>query len=66
MANPKYPNVIAHIREENNPFVQMMAVYNAMADAGASKEERDAFFDEALTERPENIVSVAERWVTVS
>ena len=65
-ARPKYPHVVVQlIGTDGNAFAILGAVRKALKQAGISKEERDAFMQEATGGDYDNVLTTAMRWVEV-
>lgn len=63
----KYPNIKVRLTNtDSNAFSIMGKVTQAMKRAGVSKEERDAFREEATSGDYDHLLQTAMRWVDVS
>ncbi|QGH75337.1 hypothetical protein I5G61_gp89 [Mycobacterium phage Quesadilla] len=63
---PKYPHVYVQLTgQDGNAFMVMGLVQRALREAGASKEELDAYLAESMSGDYENLLRVAASWVEV-
>jgi len=63
---PKFPEAIAQLTgNDGNAFAVFGAVTDALKKAGATKDERDEFLNEAMSGDYNNVLQTAMRWVTV-
>lgn len=66
MSDIKYPEVEVQLAgEDGNAFVIIGRVAQALARAGASRDEVSAFQEEATSGDYDNVIQTAMRWVTV-
>lgn len=66
MSEIKYPNVTVQLTgEDGNAFAIMSAVTKAMRREGISREEQDAFTEEAMSGDYDNLLQTAMKWVDV-
>ena len=64
---PKYPK--AHVKlvgEDGNAFSILARVDRALARADVSKEEREAFMDEATSDDYDHLLATVMLWVSTS
>lgn len=62
----KYPNITVELIGQNgNAFMIIGLVDKALRRAGVSKEERDAFSEEAMSGDYNNVLMTAMKWVNV-
>lgn len=60
----KYPDIIVQlVGEDGNAFAILAAVTKAMRRAGVSKEERDAFQEEATSGNYDKLLQTCMKWV---
>lgn len=63
----KYENVTVNlVGEDGNAFAIMGRVSKALQRAGASKAERDAYYNEATSGDYDNLLRVTMSWVNVT
>lgn len=66
MSAVKYPNVkVPMIGEDGNAFAILGRVQTALRRAGVSREERDAFVDEATSGDYDHLIGTVMEWVEV-
>ena len=66
MPEPKYPDVhVDLIGEDGNAFAILGRVNGAMIRADISKEERDAFREEATSGDYAHLLRTVTKWVSV-
>ncbi len=62
----KYPEIEVQLSgQDGNAFSILGNVTTALRRAGVSKEQRDAFFDEATSGDYTHLLATAMSWVTV-
>ena len=63
---PKYPNItISLTGREGNAFYILGKVRTALIQAGASEEEREAFYKQATSGDYDHLLSTVMEWVGV-
>jgi hypothetical protein len=63
---PKYPEVVVQLSgEDGNAFAIMGRVSTALRRAGVPQSERDAYYAESTAGDYDNLLGVAQLWVTV-
>ena len=63
----KYPAVtVTLVGQDGNAFSILGRVAKALAKAGADKEERDSFLDEAMSGDYDHLLATVMSWVTVN
>jgi hypothetical protein len=66
-SEPKYPHIHVQLTgQDGNAFAILGAVGKAMRRAGISKEERDAFIEEATAGDYDHLLATAMRWVDLT
>lgn len=66
MSELKYPNVKVQLTgESGNAFAVLGAVKKALRQAGASKQEQDAYFAEATSGDYDHLLQTTMAWVEV-
>lgn len=64
---PKYPDVTVQLSGgDGNAMAVISAVQGALRRAGAPEEEREEFFEQALSGDYQNVLSTAMKWVNVA
>jgi hypothetical protein len=65
MTKPKFDIEVELIGQDGNAFAIMGAVSRELKRAGATKEERDAYFTEATSGDYDNLLRVTAGWVNI-
>lgn len=64
--NPKYPNVEVQLTgQDGNAFFIIARVNKALKKAGVSKEEIDAFMEDAMSGDYDHVLQTVMKWVNV-
>lgn len=67
MSEVKYPDVEVQLSgEDGNAFFIMGRVRRALRDAGATKEELDAYTEEATSGDYDHVLQTTMRWVATA
>lgn len=62
---PKYDIDVELIGQDGNAFAIMGAVDRALRSAGVSKDERNAYMNEAMSGDYGNLLRVTAEWVNI-
>jgi hypothetical protein len=62
---PKYPNITVQLTgHDSNAFMILGLCQRAAEDAGLSKQEIDAFYQEATSGDYNHLIQTATRWIS--